>query len=338
MKKSAVTMITQARHGICFVLVLMTIVFTFIYVPITHHTYLVDRPKQISKEKNDESISDTTKMSSDSKWQIFTDDKLARKLQKTIRVLCWIAVTESTLEKAELINQTWGQRCTKILFIGDKTTRNISGVISLDVADGRSQLWPKTRAAFQYIFDNHIDDADWFLKADTDTYVIMENLRYLLSTKASTEPHYLGCLIHLYVPSGYNSGGAGYLLNRLALEKLVSKGYDNKRCFKGYMEDEDVSLGYCMHSLKIKPTDTTDVSDKSRFFPFEPYDHVSSDPPGSNNWYWNFANKPGKKSMNCCSDTMISFHYVPKNVMLTMELLLYHSKVFGVSQTYIEKY
>ena len=32
--------------------------------------------------------------------------------------------------------------------------------------------------AFVHVWDNHREDADWFIKADDDTYVIMENLKW----------------------------------------------------------------------------------------------------------------------------------------------------------------
>lgn len=42
---------------------------------------------------------------------------------------------------------------------------------------------------------------------------------------------------------GYNSGGAGYALNKLALKRLILEGYQKDKCYKGYTEDEDVAMG-----------------------------------------------------------------------------------------------
>ena len=42
--------------------------------------------------------------------------------------------------------------------------------------------------AFEYVYKNHLDEADWFLKADDDTFTIVENLRFLLKDKNSSEP------------------------------------------------------------------------------------------------------------------------------------------------------
>lgn len=53
-------------------------------------------------------------------------------------------------------------------------------------------LWEKTRQAIIYAYRNHADDYDYFVKADDDTYIIVENLRYILSTRIPDEPFFMG--------------------------------------------------------------------------------------------------------------------------------------------------
>lgn len=61
---------------------------------------------------------------------------------------------------------------------------------------------------------SYLDKADWFLKADDDTYVIVENMRLLLSRFSPDKPVYLGRRFRRFVHQGYMSGGAGYVLSR----------------------------------------------------------------------------------------------------------------------------
>ena len=47
------------------------------------------------------------------------------------------------------------------------------------------------------------------MKADDDTYVIVENLRYMLNSQDPKNPIYFGFKIKQVVKQGYMSGGAG---------------------------------------------------------------------------------------------------------------------------------
>ena len=66
------------------------------------------------------------------------------------------------------------------------------GSIKLDVEDGRHGLWDKVKLAFKYVYENHFDDFDWFLKADDDTFVIVENLKEMLSEYDTNDPIHFG--------------------------------------------------------------------------------------------------------------------------------------------------
>lgn len=61
--------------------------------------------------------------------------------------------------------------------------------IGLNVTDNPDHLWGKTKLSFEYIYKNHLYDYDWFLKADDDTYMIVENVRYMLYQYSTGKYH-----------------------------------------------------------------------------------------------------------------------------------------------------
>ena len=66
------------------------------------------------------------------------------------------------------------------------------GAVKLQVKEGRQGLWGKTKQGFKYVYDNHFEEFEWFMKADDDTFVIVENLKYLLANYSTNDPIHFG--------------------------------------------------------------------------------------------------------------------------------------------------
>ncbi|KAK3108481.1 hypothetical protein FSP39_008839 [Pinctada imbricata] len=259
-------------------------------------------------------------------------DEVAKSLQSKVRVLCWVMTNPKNHQsKAKHVKATWGKRCNILLFMSSQEDTSLPAV-ALPVDEGRDNLWAKTKEAFRYIHKHHFNDAEWFLKADDDTYIVVENLRYFLLDKKSDEPWYYGRRFKPYVSQGYMSGGAGYVLSKKAVELLAQRGLDNpKMCRSDAGGAEDLEVGKCMERVGVKAGDSRDPEGRERFMPFVPEHHLIPGILPKDMWYWSYNFYPAKQGQECCSDFAISFHYVSPNMMYVLEYLVYHLRPFGVN-------
>ncbi|VDD97294.1 unnamed protein product [Enterobius vermicularis] len=187
------------------------------------------------------------------------ESALSRVLYKNVRVFCWIMTSlNNTFTRAIHVNATWAPRCNKYVFI---TSEESSGLptVKLNATEGRKFLWMKTKEAFKWIYNNELQNYDWFLKADDDTFVIVENLRFMLLAYSPDAPIYFGCKFKMYMKQGYMSGGAGYVLSREAVKRFVEDGLtDSHKCKASNTGAEDAEIGKCLQNVGVIAGDSRD--------------------------------------------------------------------------------
>ena len=241
------------------------------------------------------------------------------------RIFCWVSTYPANhCTKAAAVRDTWGRRCDKILFVSNEDDPSLPA-INLTTNSRYNGLWAKTKAAFRLIHEQHLNEADWFLKADDDSYIVMENLRALLRQHNPDEPIQFGCKLKQIEPRGYMSGGAGYVLSKEALRRFVNMGFNDEKVCKledDTIDGEDVEIGKCLRNLNVTAADSRDSQQRERFLPFMPEKHLSSSGNGDA-WYRGAVFYPPKEGSLCCADDVISFHYVSEERMYELDYLIY---------------
>ena len=147
------------------------------------------------------------------------------------RILCWILTDPDRLAShAVHVRDTWAKHCDLALFMSSKTNQSFP-TIGLKVRGGRKHLARKSKAAWIYVYKRYLREFDYFAKADDDTFMVIENLKYYLLGRDPDSPEFLGHRMYIDAMGYdiiYNSGGAGQVLSRKALQILVERAYADK--------------------------------------------------------------------------------------------------------------
>jgi len=250
--------------------------------------------------------------------EVYKGNERGIKLAKSIRILCFVLVKPSIYLKAQAVKDTWGKRCNILLFMSSINDTKF-GTIGLNVPEGHKNLWMKTRDAFKYVYEHYYHKADWFIKADDDTFLIVENLRYFLMSYNTDDGHFFGS--QYKASRNFNGGGAGLVLSKKALKGFYHVTKDLKKCHPSESGAEDVYVTWCLHSLNIHPGDTRDKLGRHMFHQLTLQDEFYQK---NKNEIW--KSKVGRE---CCSDYSISYHHITLKFMYQLEYLIYDLRAYG---------
>ncbi|XP_045181223.2 glycoprotein-N-acetylgalactosamine 3-beta-galactosyltransferase 1-like isoform X2 [Mercenaria mercenaria] len=252
---------------------------------------------------------------------------------KKVRLLCLILTMEKDLNtKAAAVNKTWATRCDKHFYVIYSTQKR-HDFLNVAVPDDRHKLVFKMRKAYEEVYQKYINDFDFLLKADDDTYVIVENLKYLLWHHDANKPGYLGFHFNKFVNSGYMSGGAGYVISNRGLRNLVERGYQNGVCELQKRKDdpensEDIETGRCLETAGVPVWTSLDLHGRETFHAYPLERHLFGNLP---QYIYSWAKHPIRNGKECCSRYAISYHYVKPDAIYFLHHMLYETTVFGLA-------
>jgi glycoprotein-N-acetylgalactosamine 3-beta-galactosyltransferase len=250
-------------------------------------------------------------------------------LKKPARIFCMILTTKNQLyQKAIVINNTWAKDCDKYFFIAQISENgpfNVSYELNfplpvLHPAGHEKEIYGKlTDKVYRTLQDVYLryPDYDWYLKADDDTFVFVDNLRLFLSTQNASEPITFGYDFKVIVEKGYHSGGAGYVLSNEALKRIGSKLVNEYRNLRN-SGTEDVDVAATLRTVGVYPKKSLDDLGRERFHPLDVATHLKG---GFPDWMLSYASNPINIGAECCSDTSISFHYLSPKYMQKLYIL-----------------
>lgn len=194
----------------------------------------------------------------------------------------------------------------------------------------------------KFIHRNYIDEYDWFIKADDDTFLIVENLRFLLAAYLPDEPIYFG---HKFNTTGYFSGGSDYVMSRQTVRIFVEKVLTNPIIFhkreaqkspchvETDWQNEDWSMASCLENYDIYAGDSRDLIKRDGFFPFLPQGPLSGKP-DSSNWHWQQKYYFNDEGLNAYSNYSISYHYISSNYQYDLYFLTYRLQIYGIKRRF----
>ncbi|XP_002028359.2 glycoprotein-N-acetylgalactosamine 3-beta-galactosyltransferase 1 [Drosophila persimilis] len=252
------------------------------------------------------------------------------------RILCMVLTCPENVQSlARHVHATWGKRCSRLVFVSSESYEPLGVVQVVDPSGGGYEdLWNKTREGFRHIWQEYGQDFDWYLKADDDTYVIMENMQYLLSAYDPTTPVYLGYKMTRYNVS-YMSGGASYVLSRETLHRFMTQAYESEVVCPQpkRMGIEDFYMGICLQNVGVHLVDSAQAlggdDAKHKFMPLDLESYMSDSNATTPDWLRLMSVSEVETGFNCCSNYSVAFHYASPERMYLYEFLLYHLRVFG---------
>ena len=163
------------------------------------------------------------------------------------------------------IKQTWGKHCDTILYFSDvlpllDNVIKVENTDNMDIEVSASVLFN----VLHYLYEHHMHNIDWVVRALPETYIIVENLQLFLSDKNPDDPVYYGQKFSQW-GRYFPSTSAGYVMSREAIRRIATKGSTIPGCHPRYREEDNYAIARCFKILGVVFGNSLDSQNRSRF-------------------------------------------------------------------------
>ena len=211
-----------------------------------------------------------------------------------LKILCMIYTHKGGHDRVQAIAQTWGRRCDGFFAASTVTNHSIGAIQLLHSGpEAYQNMWQKIRSMWTYVYNHYLNEFDYFHIGGDDLYLNVDNLRAYLAgpqverlqngymdgissafhnetERWKTErprPLLLGAPM-ISTIEGFRgvrpAGGAGYTLNRAALQLFGQYGADS------FLTDmvapfEDFAMGHFFIQHGVYVSNTQDAMGANRY-------------------------------------------------------------------------
>jgi len=211
------------------------------------------------------------------------------------RVACLVLTWPQRIDHEQLfIRETWGPQCDGTYFYvegGEKVTKN-----SVPIEDRKGNRWLAYRDMLAHAGRELAHNYDWFMVVEDTAYIVVGNLRYILTGLDAKKPMQIGTVERTGSVSTV-SRKSGYVLSQSAVSRLVGKRGAHKCVEKG---DADDIAGSCDIADMVH-VNAVDGEGYPLFYDKKPYDIVTPESPN--------ASKMPVAFNGCDKECMYTLHF-----------------------------
>lgn len=257
--------------------------------------------------------------------QIALDNKFAHlhkdRLDTNASVLCILLSSAKSIDsRASVAWNTWAHRCNRTLFAcncqstlnttydehmqtidklfnsnGNLTNQRLP-ILKLDgFQEDYNRMGEKCLRTLRTAYELYASEHNWFLLADDDTFVFVDNLFRFVRARDSGRPLTYGYNFRTIIDQGYHSGGAGILFTLESLRRIYHKIVGGQ-C-KVQDTYGDLAIGRCAEAADVQMGQSVDAKGRERFHCLAPGDHYFGNLP---DWIFPYSSNPVKVADNCC--------------------------------------